>query len=541
MPRLTAPPRALPLVLIAGVLPALAFGLVACDSGGSMNEPPKATVVTSVSEPVVGDTVALDASKSDDPDGDELSFSWTLQTPSGSNASLSAKTTADPSFVPDTTGNFTAEVVVSDGDGSDTDEASVNALKELPETITVTFENVAADGDSLITGTVTWEDSVVAEDIRSAEVTIPASRDEGRLCFQESDLFNQACLALTPTSNISETQEILADRKTVKLTVIPDPPYGDPGQTDVTVYEPFDADSTEFTGENTVDLAKRKGGLTREVTSGLITNDPEDESKLDRLTADTTVTANGDVDLTVEPKKLLACSDEIDSDGDGSVDTEDRGCSNDAGTGYDPTDDNETSYLFRRSVARYFNDSTFVSGAENQRTAEIDPDYFPESITVAIGEVRLWIENKRLADTSKQDFRMKVLSGESSGDYTSSQISEVVADPDTTTGWKLNRVYGLTRFDGGRVYKLVAKKAEPFGNSENIEIFFAEKQNSRAHAWEYFFEKDHPDLQDGSSSAKTAGISKSKFATLENGECIDVSEADTVCKNAAQRTQHIPR
>ena len=392
MPRLTAPPRALSLVLIVGVLPAL----VACDSGGSMNEPPKATVVTSISEPVVGDMVELDASSSSDPDGDELSFSWTLETPNGSSASLSAQTTADPSFVPDTSGDYTAAVVVSDGDGSDTDEASVNALKELPKTVTVPFENRATDGDSLIAGTVTWQDSVIAEDVQSATREVPASRTSGDLCFQETDLFHEGCAAFTPTSDLSDVQEIPADRKTVKLTVTPDPPYGDPAETDVTVYEPFNADSTEFTGENTVDLAKRKGGLTRQVNADLITDDPEDEGKLDRLTADRTVTANGDVDLNIRPEKLLACSDEIDSDGDGLVGVWTDEDGNDIpteGDGGDPgctseSDDNENHRVFQRvNSGAGYEDTTFVSSdSDHWKSRGFETEY-PESIRVAVGNI----------------------------------------------------------------------------------------------------------------------------------------------------------
>ena len=533
MPRLTAPPRALRLVLIAGVLPALAVGLAACDSGGDMNgdnnSAPNASVTANTTDPVVGDTVALDASNSDDPDGDELTFSWTLETPNGSNASLSTQTAVDPSFVPDTSGGFTAEVEVSDSKLSDTGDVSTTALKELPETITVPVENIAADGDSLISGTVTWKDSVVAEDVRSAEVEIPASRDEGQLCTEESDLFNGGCISVTPTSDILEMQEISVQRKTVELTVTPDPPYGDPAETDVTVYEPFGADSTKFTGESTVELAKRKNGLTRQVATDLITGDPDKDDHLDRLIADTSVTANSDVDLTVEPEKLLACSDEIDSDGDGSVDADDLGCSDDAGTGYDPEDDNETDWLFRRSTARFFDDSTFVSGAVGQRSAQIVDGNFPESITVAIGEVRFWIENKRLADTSKQHVRFLVKSGKSFGEYTTSQESEVLADPDTATGFRINRVHGLTRFEGGRFYKVVAEKAEPLGGPKNMATFFLEKQNFRGHSWEYFFEKDHPKLNDGKS--QPLGINA---ATLKNGQCRSTS-AGEICKNIGER------
>ena len=54
---------------------------------------------------------------------------------------------------------------------------------------------------------------MVPEDVRSAEVAVPASREEGELCVQESDLFAEGCISLTPTSNFSEVQEIFVQRE----------------------------------------------------------------------------------------------------------------------------------------------------------------------------------------------------------------------------------------------------------------------------------------------------------------------------------------
>ena len=540
MPRLTAPPRALRLVLIAGVLPALAVGLAACDSGGGVNDddnsPPTASVTASTTDPVVGDTVALDASKSDDPDGDKLTFSWTLETPNGSNASLSAQTTVDPSFTPDTSGDFTAEVKVSDSKLSDTDNVSMEALEKLPETVTVPIENVAAGGDSLITGTVTWEDSVVAEDIKSAEVAIPTSRDEGQLCAQESDLFTEGCISVTPTSDISKVQEIAVQRKTVELTVIPDPPYGDPAETDVIVYEPFQADSTKFTGKKTVDLAKRKDGLVRQVTTDLITDDPDKDGHLDRLTGDTNVSANADVELSAQPTLLPACSDEINSDQDPFVkDTNDPGCAQNDGFGYDPDDDNEVHGFFSRTTGVVFDDSTLVSSTESERTAQIVSAVtpLPQSVTVAVGEITFFIETKPLGG----GFAIHIKSGDDNDNLTVEKTSDV-ANPDSTNSWGVTEVYGIDRtfFADGSHYAIYAwdstkANGEPPVDSDKLVIFYEGLDNLRNHLIEYYYEPDHPDLQDGSSSAKTAGLSQSDFATLENGECMEVSETGTICMN----------
>jgi hypothetical protein len=509
------------------------FLIAACDSGGGMNgddnSPPNASVTANTTDPVVGDTVALDASKSDDPDGDELTFNWTLETPSGSDATLSSSTAARRWYVPDTSGDYRAEVEVGDSKLSDTDDVSMEALEKLPQTVTVPVENVAADGDSLITGAVTWEDSVVAEDVMSADVEIPASRNEGQLCFAENDLFAEGCKMLTPTSDFSEMQVISVQRKSVELTVIPDPPYGDPAETNVTVYEPFMADSTKFTGENTVELAKRKDGLVRQVATDLITDDPDKDGRLDRLTADATVTANSEVELSAQPTLLPACSDGINSDQDPFVkDKNDPGCFNDAGTAYDPEDDYELHSLRQRLTGVNFEDSVYVSGHPDERSVRIDESDFPRSVTVANGEVSHHFRNKRLSDISKQGFRIEVESKQcNASEYTYSQLSDKGADPDTANGWKNTRVHGLTRF-GGRCYKLTLKKAQPYGGPKNIVLHYAPNEDNDLGQFiiSYYYEPDHPELQ--GKDGKMAELN----TTPKSGQCKIVAGGKArVCTN----------
>jgi hypothetical protein len=520
------------------------FLIAACDSGGGMNgddnSPPNASVTANTTDPVVGDTVALDASKSDDPDGDELTFGWTLETPDGSDATLSSPTTVNPWYVPDTSGDYRTEVAVSDDNLSDTDNVSMEALEKLPQTVTVPFENVAADGDSLIAETVTWKDSVVAEDIKSADVEIPASREAGELCTEESELFNEGCISLTPTGDISQVRAISVQRKMVELTVIPDPPYGEPKDTDVTVYEPFRADSTKFTGENTVELAKRKDGLVRQVATDLITDDPEkmdhDHDHLDRLVADTSVTAHSDVELTAQPTLLPACSDNMNSIPQDPIeaDENDPGCAQDDGSGYDPEDDNELHSFVSIGVGKFHDDSTFVSSTEDERMDQIvsATNPLPQSVTVAIGEIFFGIETKPLGG----GFAIHIKSGNDNDNLTVEKTSDVV-NPDSTNSWGATEVFGIDRtfFADGPHYAIYAwdsTKAndEPPSDSDKLVIFYEGLQDSRNYVIEYYYEPDHPDLQNGSSSAKTAGLNQDQFATLDNGECVDIL-GGTACMN----------
>ena len=80
-----------------------------------LNAPPSADAGPDQTHPV-GTTVQLDGTRSSDPDGDALTFAWSLATaPSGSGATLTDATTATPTFVIDKAGAYTVHLTVSDG------------------------------------------------------------------------------------------------------------------------------------------------------------------------------------------------------------------------------------------------------------------------------------------------------------------------------------------------------------------------------------------------------------------------------------------
>ena len=117
-------------VLLVGIL-AVAFGIFSgCDAGSSMeesNDPPEAEVTIASTQPYpAGEAILLDGTSSSDPDGDSLSYSWSLSTPSGSNTSLSDDDASQTTFTPDTKGDYTATLQVSDGEEQSTDDATVS-------------------------------------------------------------------------------------------------------------------------------------------------------------------------------------------------------------------------------------------------------------------------------------------------------------------------------------------------------------------------------------------------------------------------------
>lgn len=106
------------------------FSLIVTDSLGATSTPAQVKVTTTNSNPVadagpdqavvaIGTTVQLNGSTSYDPDGDSISYNWTLsQVPSGSAASLSDPGAANPSFTADVNGNYLATLMVTDQHGA---------------------------------------------------------------------------------------------------------------------------------------------------------------------------------------------------------------------------------------------------------------------------------------------------------------------------------------------------------------------------------------------------------------------------------------
>ncbi|GAA4360935.1 PKD domain-containing protein [Kangiella marina] len=156
---------------------ALVFVMSACsdsdsnDDDNSNNQKPVAEA-GSDQEVDVGAEVTLSGEASSDPDGDTLTYQWTLSsTPSGSTAVLVAATSMSPTFTADVAGSYTAELVVSDGVlSSDVDSVTIVAVSanQKPEAnagpdqdvrtgSTVNLDgsgSVDADGDTL---TYQWE------------------------------------------------------------------------------------------------------------------------------------------------------------------------------------------------------------------------------------------------------------------------------------------------------------------------------------------------------------------------------------------------
>ena len=124
--------------------------LVVYDSLGMASEPYVVVVSTSNSMPVAdagpnqalskeGDTIQLDGSQSFDPDGDPITYAWSITSkPPYSAAVLDDPTAAKPTFVADSLGTYVIELIVTDDKGS----------ASFPAEVVVSSENVKPVADA---------------------------------------------------------------------------------------------------------------------------------------------------------------------------------------------------------------------------------------------------------------------------------------------------------------------------------------------------------------------------------------------------------
>ncbi|BDX07427.1 PKD domain-containing protein [Planctobacterium marinum] len=96
-----------------------------------------------------GALVTLDGTASSDDDGDSLTYTWTLRSsPDGSEAALSDRTAASPTFTADVDGNYVISLVVNDG----SEDSAADRVRITAETTTANTAPMAdAGSDQTVT------------------------------------------------------------------------------------------------------------------------------------------------------------------------------------------------------------------------------------------------------------------------------------------------------------------------------------------------------------------------------------------------------
>lgn len=156
----------------------------------------------------VGKAIALDGRRSLDPDGDRITFAWSiLSAPAGSAASLVNPTGVQPSLTPDLAGSYQIQLIVNDGK-ADSAPAAV--------TVTATATNAPANADAGFDQTAVVGQPVTLEGRKSGDP------DDDRITYLWSLLSGPAGSAATltgATSVLSSFTPDLAGTYVVRLIV----------------------------------------------------------------------------------------------------------------------------------------------------------------------------------------------------------------------------------------------------------------------------------------------------------------------------------
>ena len=138
------------------------LSLAACGGGGgnstpaptppSSNNPPSANAGADSSYSIATAGYNLDGSSSSDPDGNTLTYSWSVSSePSAGAAALSSTTAQSPSFTAMEPGDYTFELTVSDPSGAtNTDSVVITLVNDAPVISLASYGTNAAIGQDQI-------------------------------------------------------------------------------------------------------------------------------------------------------------------------------------------------------------------------------------------------------------------------------------------------------------------------------------------------------------------------------------------------------
>ncbi len=149
-------------------------------------------------ETVIGNIVQLDGSKSTDPEGNPLIFTWNVKTrPTASTAEILNNTLERPTFVADLVGEYLLELVVGDGELQSEPDIVVVQAKENPKPVA----NAGEDRSNVVINTQVDLDGSQSSDPGGENITFSWS-------FQSIPSNSQAVLVNISTPTTSFTPDV---------------------------------------------------------------------------------------------------------------------------------------------------------------------------------------------------------------------------------------------------------------------------------------------------------------------------------------------
>jgi len=471
------------------------FGLLACDSGEpgdtGGNQPPTAVAEASPTDTTTGTEVTFDASGSTDPDdaAGSLTYDWEFGDGDGGSGEM-------VSHAFDAAGEYTAELSVSDGTSSETDEVTVSITAPKPDSVAITYRPLDTDGnvledaevtDGAVTGTGEFTDSV-AYSTETREVTA------------ERDGYEDGSSTYTPER--SQTVEIELAEKTAEVTLRAEAletetrlssslALSADGETIASGVAPLTAEVSVSVDELTVSAAEH-----------------EEESEVYADTSDTFVIE--DSPLKIGQRRVPHCVNGLDNDGDELVGVWTDEDGNDIpteGDGGDPgctseSDDNENHRVY--TITRYgagFRDTVSISSAPDNWKGSGSPFEPPEHVAVAVGNIFLSSDVKISSEEDGESFTWRFNCG------SKTNIADMVEDDPSVDGWYSPVLLGVkpSWFSESTDCELMGlHKAfvndNPGDGNDDVIFGYPERTGKTVISWVY--EPDHPDLNKSTATPK---------------------------------------
>jgi hypothetical protein len=481
----------------------LIIGFAACDTGPpgdtGDNQPPKAVAQASPQDTTTGTEVTFDARGSTDPDDDagSLTYDWEF----GDGTTGSGETV---SHTYGSAGEYTAEVSVSDGTNSETDEVTVSITEPTPDSVAITYRPLDTDGNVLEDAEVTDGEVFGTGEFTSSV----AYSTETREVMAERDGYENGSSTYTPES--SQTVEIELAEKTAEVTV-----KAKALETETRLSSQLELSAD---GES---LASGVAPLTTEVSVSVdeLTVSAAEHEKDQEVYADTSATfVLKDSPVTVGQRRVAHCVNGLDNDGDGLVGVWTDEDGNDIptkGDGGDPgctsaSDDGEPHKIYRR-VGRGSTDTFSVSSAEGEHTTSIgdfsDVLPLPASINNAVGNVFVAQTNFIDSEKDNQGFGFTIKTG-TEDNMTDTNQTAIVRDDNSVDGWRTSILLGVKPewfADGKRYYKEIgvhqckADESLFCDGSGGDEVIFA-MNGEGASIISYAYESDKASKSEGKSA-----------------------------------------